>query len=147
MHHCTDVRFARFLSGGFTTMAVINPPERKLAKRTSVHWMTLWLTDEHFCHLSKCRWNHESIHAILLLGHVIYFKNHDNLDRNCTNEYIKLILHASNQRNLSLWIDLSDQRKYNKVAPHTNKFCGFFAHTKLSVLCTYFYTNYLAIVL
>ena len=34
--HCTDVRFASFLSGGFTTMAVINPPERKLAKGTSV---------------------------------------------------------------------------------------------------------------
>ena len=33
---CTEVRFASFLSGGFTTMAVINPPERKLAKRTSV---------------------------------------------------------------------------------------------------------------
>ena len=27
---------ASFLSGGFTTLAVINPPERKLAKRTSV---------------------------------------------------------------------------------------------------------------
>ena len=35
--HCTEVRFASFLSGGFTTMAVINPPERKLAKRTYVH--------------------------------------------------------------------------------------------------------------
>ena len=34
----TEVRFASFLSGGFTTMAVINPPESKLAKRTSVHW-------------------------------------------------------------------------------------------------------------
>ena len=33
---CTEVRFARFLSGEFTTMAVINPPERKLVKRTSV---------------------------------------------------------------------------------------------------------------
>ena len=31
------MHFASFLSGGFTTMAVINPPERKLAKRTSVH--------------------------------------------------------------------------------------------------------------
>ena len=28
---------ASFLSGRFTTMAVINPPERKLAKRTSLH--------------------------------------------------------------------------------------------------------------
>ena len=35
--HCTEVRFDSFLSGGFTTMAVINPPERKLAKGTSVH--------------------------------------------------------------------------------------------------------------
>jgi hypothetical protein len=31
------VRFASFLSDGFTTMAVINPSESKLAKRTSVH--------------------------------------------------------------------------------------------------------------
>jgi hypothetical protein len=30
--------FASFLSGGFTTMTVINPPEKKLAKCTSVHW-------------------------------------------------------------------------------------------------------------
>ena len=35
--HCTEVRFVSFLSGGFTIMAVINPPERKLAKRISVH--------------------------------------------------------------------------------------------------------------
>ena len=35
-NQCTEVRFACFLSGGFTNMAVINPPERKLAKRTSV---------------------------------------------------------------------------------------------------------------
>ena len=26
----TEVRFANFLSGGFTTMAVMNPPEKKL---------------------------------------------------------------------------------------------------------------------
>ena len=37
--YCTDVHFASFLSGGFTTVAVINPPERKLAKRTSVQCM------------------------------------------------------------------------------------------------------------
>ena len=35
--HCIEVNFASFLSGGFTTQAVINPPKRKLAKRTSVH--------------------------------------------------------------------------------------------------------------
>ena len=31
-----EVRFASFLSSEFTTMAVINPPERKLAKHISV---------------------------------------------------------------------------------------------------------------
>ena len=30
------MRFASFLSGGFTTMTVKNPPEKKLEKRTSV---------------------------------------------------------------------------------------------------------------
>jgi hypothetical protein len=33
----TEVHFASFFSGGFTTMAVINPPEKKLTKCTSVH--------------------------------------------------------------------------------------------------------------
>ena len=33
---CTEMRFASFLSGGFITAIVVNPPERKLAKRTSV---------------------------------------------------------------------------------------------------------------
>ena len=36
-NHRTEVRFASFLSSGFTPMAVINSPERKLVKRTSVH--------------------------------------------------------------------------------------------------------------
>jgi hypothetical protein len=31
------MRFASFLSGGFTIMAKIHPAEKKLAKRTSVH--------------------------------------------------------------------------------------------------------------
>ena len=35
---CTEVRLASLLSGGFTNMAVINPPERNLAKCTSVQW-------------------------------------------------------------------------------------------------------------
>ena len=33
----TEVRFASFHSGAFITAIVVNPPERKLAKRTSVH--------------------------------------------------------------------------------------------------------------
>jgi hypothetical protein len=32
----TEVRFASFLSGGFIIQIVVNPLERKLAKRTSV---------------------------------------------------------------------------------------------------------------
>jgi hypothetical protein len=35
-HQCTEVRFACFLSSGFITATVVNPPERKLAKRTYV---------------------------------------------------------------------------------------------------------------
>jgi hypothetical protein len=33
------VRFDSFFSGGFITAIVVNPPETKLAKRTSVHWV------------------------------------------------------------------------------------------------------------
>ena len=39
--HYTEVRFASLLSGGFITVTVVNPPERKLAKRTSVHCVFL----------------------------------------------------------------------------------------------------------
>ena len=35
--------FASFLSGGFITAIVVNPPESKLAKRTSVHWVAATL--------------------------------------------------------------------------------------------------------
>ena len=38
VNQCTEVRFASFLSSGFITAIVVNPPERKLAKHTSVHW-------------------------------------------------------------------------------------------------------------
>ena len=33
---CTEVRFASFLSVGFITAIVVDPPERKLTKHTSV---------------------------------------------------------------------------------------------------------------
>ena len=45
--HCKEVRFASFLFGEFTSMTVINPPERKLAKRTSVHWCHLFGTNNY----------------------------------------------------------------------------------------------------
>ena len=35
--HCTEVRFASFLSGGFITAIVVNPTEMEVTKRTSVH--------------------------------------------------------------------------------------------------------------
>ena len=41
VHQRKEVHFDSFLAGGFTTMSVINPPERKHAKRTSVQRMTL----------------------------------------------------------------------------------------------------------
>ena len=37
----TEVRFASFLSDGFITAIVVNPPEMKLAKRTSVDRSTI----------------------------------------------------------------------------------------------------------
>ena len=36
------MRFVSFLSGGFITEIVVNLPERKLAKRTSVHCAALF---------------------------------------------------------------------------------------------------------
>ena len=41
---CTEVRYASFFSGGFITTIVVNPPERKLAKRTSVHCIEYYHT-------------------------------------------------------------------------------------------------------
>ena len=42
--HCTEVRFASFLSGEAITAIVVNPPERKLAKPTSVHHTVVAVT-------------------------------------------------------------------------------------------------------
>ena len=43
--HCTEVRFSSLLSGGFTTMAVINPTEKKLENLTSVQCVLFTLFD------------------------------------------------------------------------------------------------------
>ena len=41
--------FISFLSAGFTTVAVINPPDWKLANRTSVQWVrTILVTKYHY---------------------------------------------------------------------------------------------------
>ena len=39
LNHCTDVHFNSLFFGGFITNIVVNPPERKQVKRTSVHWL------------------------------------------------------------------------------------------------------------
>ena len=36
--HCTEVRFGSLFSSGFITVIIVNPPERKLAKRIPVNW-------------------------------------------------------------------------------------------------------------
>ena len=38
--HCTEVRFGSLLSSGFITAIVVNLPERKMAKCTSVRWLS-----------------------------------------------------------------------------------------------------------
>ena len=43
----TEVCIASLFSGGFITMTVINPQERKLAKHTSVHWTGLEIVGQH----------------------------------------------------------------------------------------------------
>ena len=37
----TEVHFASFLSGELITAIVVNPPERKLTKHTSVQWYSI----------------------------------------------------------------------------------------------------------
>ena len=69
MYHCTEVRFASLLSGGFPRMAVINQPEIKLANGTSVHCV------------KGCNASHLSILAFLesqlqaTLSTVVHFTN------------------------------------------------------------------------
>ena len=48
--HCTEVRFASFLSGGFNTDIVVNSLERKLAKRISVQCVELKLMWQCYVH-------------------------------------------------------------------------------------------------
>ena len=72
----TVVRFASFFSSGFITAIVVNPPESKLAKRTSVQWcvlpvsfpvavqLNLHETDLLFWYLS----HHLTWHCLLIYG-------------------------------------------------------------------------------
>ena len=72
-YRCTEVCFASFLSGGFTTMAGINTPERKLAKRT-----TVYCTDPDFG---------VQQFVLLKLFH-LYYQHKWNLQTVATNEFL-----------------------------------------------------------
>ena len=50
------MRLASFLSGGFTTMTVINSPEKKLAKRTSLQCIDRFLEQ---AVVNRYSFNHE----------------------------------------------------------------------------------------
>ena len=65
----TEVRFACFLSGGFITATIVNPPERKLAKGTSVQRPKWPRNRNHVC-TTKSRtgyldWNQSTLKASL----------------------------------------------------------------------------------
>jgi hypothetical protein len=61
--NCTEVHFASFLSGGFITAIVVNPPERKLAKRTSVQW------PDSFENLQNCQNEIHKTRPLKVKGH------------------------------------------------------------------------------
>ena len=51
----TEVCFASFLSSGFITAIVVNPPESKLAKRASVHCTKkAYIFSELYCGAISC---------------------------------------------------------------------------------------------
>ena len=61
---CTEVYFTSFFSGRFVTTIVVNPPERKLAKCTSVQWseirnMSMWSNKKivKICTVSLCNFH------------------------------------------------------------------------------------------
>ena len=68
--------FASFLSGGFITAIVVNPPERKLAKRISVQCLTIYsrLPNRHIVpnkHICEILFSNKR--PVRLLGSVLYF--------------------------------------------------------------------------
>ena len=66
-NHCTKVHFASFLSGGFTTKPVINQPERKLAKRTSVQFLQILLTlGDRLGSVERCSWTGTTARSLFL---------------------------------------------------------------------------------
>ena len=50
------MRFARFQSGGFITVIVVNPPKSKQRKRTSMHCVLPWMEIVEYVFLWQSRW-------------------------------------------------------------------------------------------
>ena len=63
--HCTKVCFASFLSSRFITVIVLNPLEKKLAKRISVHCTATAALNVHFM---KYRCNEGQIKSVFTIG-------------------------------------------------------------------------------
>ena len=70
------MRFASFLFGGFTTMAVINPSEKKVAERRSVRWLKWGLDQDNCCqgeyvtisnYVVHCKWCSQQLHITIYL--------------------------------------------------------------------------------
>ena len=88
---CTEVRFACFLSVGFTTMAVINPRERKLAK----HILKRCL---HARQVSKIPWMDNNYLTSFINKVSLYSSNsfHFNADFSCLAENMNQLYHTVN---------------------------------------------------
>ena len=73
---CTEVYFASFFSGGFITAIVVKPPERKLAKRTSVQCSeNLFLSLTKFQNYTLFHFDGTDGISILILGGYNHFRN------------------------------------------------------------------------
>ena len=81
MPRCTEVRFASLLSSGFITAIVVNLPERKMAKRTSVRWLS-GLKRHYLADLQRlwewfkpyCCWNS----LFIIIQGISYWRNKTN---------------------------------------------------------------------
>jgi hypothetical protein len=71
------MHFASLLSGGFTTMVVINPPEKKLANHTSVQWGAgnVYLLVLSSLKSKQCRKPHCCNGVVDMFGHCISLRN------------------------------------------------------------------------
>ena len=89
--HCTEVHFASLLSGEFTTMAVINPPERKLAKRISVWFVIGWKIckrSEFHCVSSAHQNNSRNFLLFFIPSKRVFVWESKNSKRKCQNDHL-----------------------------------------------------------